>query len=130
MVVTLKGSGSFYCLKCEQKRDYEHHAWRTKGILTYFLQPEAGWREFILCCICESVFDVECLDESSDAYLEELILNLPDHAIPRPRTFSPVIVEHESASTQPENSHRARGEELRVSPKPNALVAYSPARRH
>jgi len=37
--------------------------------------------EFILCGVCDSAFDLECLDESSTAMCEELLVHVPYPAL-------------------------------------------------
>lgn len=77
--VRLLGTGRFWCLYCEAERDYEHREYRaTQSIL---FMPVGGWGcEFILCPECDSAFDLECLDESSTAFCEELMIQVPDRA--------------------------------------------------
>jgi hypothetical protein len=111
--VRLKGTGRFFCLHCEAVRGYERREWRG----SVFSAPESRRREFILCCTCETAFSPECLDESSDSYLEELSVAVPDRAIyPRLRDV-------------PWRSS-GHGEEIVGNPRPNVLIAYSAGRRH
>jgi hypothetical protein len=79
--VRLLGSGRFWCLSCETDQDYQRREWRTTG--TAFFLPVLGVSsgEFVLCETCESAFDVECLDESSTALHDELVLFPPAFAI-------------------------------------------------
>jgi len=77
--VRLLGTGHFWCLYCEADRAYERREYQhTKR---WYLVPVASWgREFILCPACDSAFDLECLDESSTAFCEELMIQVPDFA--------------------------------------------------
>jgi hypothetical protein len=77
-------SGRFWCLNCETERDFERRTWAATRAV--FFMPVASSRgEFILCKACESAFDPECLDESSTASCDELLLDVP-HAAVRART--------------------------------------------
>ena len=73
-------SGRFWCLYCETEREYERRAWASTRTVVFI--PVAGRRgEFVMCRTCEFAFDPECLDESSTALCEELLLDVPDAAI-------------------------------------------------
>ncbi|HEU5331903.1 MAG TPA: hypothetical protein VFU73_04055 [Actinocrinis sp.] len=77
--VRFLGSGRFWCLYCETERDYEHREYRATQ--TFLFIPVGGWGgQFILCPACDSAFDLECLDESSTAFCEELMIQVPDRA--------------------------------------------------
>ena len=82
------GSGRVWCLYCETEREYVRRAWTSTRTVVFL--PVAGRRgEFVLCRACECAFDPECLDESSTALCEELLVDVPDAAIrarlrPRP----------------------------------------------
>lgn len=77
--VRLLGTGRFWCLYCETERDYQHRAYQIDRSV-YFV-PLAPWgREFVLCPTCDSAFDLECLDESSTAFCDELAIQVPDFA--------------------------------------------------
>ena len=77
--VRLLGTGRFWCLYCETERDYEHREYRATQ--TFLFMPVGGWGcEFILCPACDSAYDLECLDESSTAFYEELVIQVPDRA--------------------------------------------------
>lgn len=67
------GAGRFWCLYCEAERDYERRAWAAKRSV-YFIPVSVRHGEFVLCRTCEAPFDPECLDESSTALCEELML--------------------------------------------------------
>ena len=123
--VRLKGTGTFYCLNCENMRHFERREWIRN--------------EFILCTTCELAFKPECLDESSDAYLEELVIDgLPDRAIYAKARFVQSssgdsgrvqgvgYYEGDSAAT----SRLAPAEELRVNPRSDSVIAYTLGRRH
>lgn len=79
--VRLKGTGQFFCLYCEADRKYEHRKWLTTAIVFFIPLMGVGGGEFILCSVCECAFDLECLDESSTATCDELMLTVPDKAI-------------------------------------------------
>ena len=84
--VTKTGSGRFWCLYCETDRDYERRAWTSTRAL-FFVPVGSSRGEFVLCRSCESAFDPECLDESSTALCDELMLDVPQTAIrARPRS--------------------------------------------
>jgi hypothetical protein len=74
------GSGRFWCLRCETERDYQRRTWvRSRTLRLVPVSNERG--EFVLCRTCESAFDPECLDESSTALCEELLLEVPYEAV-------------------------------------------------
>ena len=77
--VNLKGTGRFFCLYCEAERSYQHREWRTTSVLFFIPLTRGG--EFILCPDCESAYDLECLDESSTATYDELMVDVPDVVI-------------------------------------------------
>jgi hypothetical protein len=75
------GAGRFWCLYCETECDYERRAWALKRS-AYFIPVAVRYGEFVLCRSCEAAFDPECLDESSTASCEELLLiDVPQAAI-------------------------------------------------
>ena len=79
------GSGRFWCLYCETEQDYERRAW-TSSWAALFVPVGSSRGEFVLCSNCESPFDPECLDESSTATCDELMLVVPHAAVrSRPR---------------------------------------------
>ena len=127
--VRLKGSGTFFCLNCEKTRRYECREW----LRLY------NWYEFILCTACEIAFKPECLDESTDAYLEELVVDgLPDRAIYtklRSVYYSPTGLGEEQAleyygDESAATSRLELAEELRVNPRSDSMIAYTLGRRH
>ncbi|HEV2634906.1 MAG TPA: hypothetical protein VGX23_07140 [Actinocrinis sp.] len=141
VAVRLRGVGGFFCLQCEEPREYERREWRSRRMWANLVPAEARWREFILCRTCDSTFRVECLDESSEAFAEELTIDVPDsaiftslrsgHQIPRQRSASSsATIEYETREAGPDDPRRGPTEEIRFTPRPNALVAYSSARRH
>lgn len=81
-------SGRFWCLYCETEREYQRREFASTR--TFVFMPVASRRgEFVMCRTCEFAFDPECLDESSTALCEELLLDVPQAAIrarvrPRP----------------------------------------------
>lgn len=77
--VNLKGTGRFFCLYCEAERSYQRREWRITSV-TFFVPLTRGG-EFILCPACESAYDLECLDESSTAVYDELVVDVPDLVI-------------------------------------------------
>lgn len=81
MQVRLLGTGRFWCLYCETERDYQHREWRSTGTLFRVSVMEISGGEFILCDMCESALDLECLDESSTALYEELLVHVPYSAL-------------------------------------------------
>lgn len=78
--VTHVAAGRFWCLHCETERDYQRRTWvRTR---TAFFIPVSNSRgEFVLCRTCDSAFDPECLDETSTALCDELLLDVPYEAV-------------------------------------------------
>jgi hypothetical protein len=74
---TVTGQGKFYCLHCKAERDYEQRSWqRTVHLLRIW--PLGGtFGEFVICLACGSTYDPECLDETSTAELEELLVEPP-----------------------------------------------------
>lgn len=75
------GEGRFWCLYCEGEHDYERRAWSAMRS-AYFIPVSSRHGEFVLCRNCEAAFDPECLDESSTATCEELMLvNVPWKAV-------------------------------------------------
>lgn len=123
--VTLKGAGRFFCLYCEQAREYELREWSR----TLVARPENRWREFVLCCECESPFSVECLDESCVGSFEELLVSPPNRAVyTKLRDVPWRSSEYDDA---PSSRLRADGSEVLVGgPRPNTMIAYSVGRRH
>ena len=75
------GAGDFFCLYCEAERSYQHREWRSSARLFFLPVADLSGGEFVLCCTCNSTFDVECLDESSTAFCDELMIEVPDFAI-------------------------------------------------
>lgn len=80
MQVGLKGTGDFFCLFCEKDRGYQHREWRSTRTF-FFIPVGTGGGEFILCLTCHNPFDLECLDESSTAHWQELVVYVPSFAV-------------------------------------------------
>ena len=133
--VRLKGTGTFFCLNCEKVRHFERREW----------QRSRHWSEFILCTTCELAFRPECLDESSVAYLEEVLIEgLPARALStelRTVCNSTPTLEYETPTLEYELSFGSddasvatpmveRAEELRAYPRSDSLIAYTSGRRH
>jgi hypothetical protein len=100
VTVSLKASGTFFCLYCNADQRYQHRVW--ESTMHVFFVPLGNTRgEFVLCLNCESTFSPECLDETSTATCDELIMEVPMKAAGanlrfRPRTAPPVF-DHEEA---------------------------------
>jgi hypothetical protein len=78
--VTQVDAGRFWCLHCETERDYQRRTWvRTRTLL--FMPVSSSRGEFVLCRTCDSAFDPECLDETSTALCDELLLDVPYEAV-------------------------------------------------
>ena len=74
------GSGRFWCLHCETERDYLRRTYiRTRAL--FFIPISNSRGEFVLCRTCDSAFDPECLDETSTASCDELLLDVPYEAV-------------------------------------------------
>lgn len=81
MQVRPLGTGRFWCLYCETDKGYQHWEWRSVGRLRRATVMEVSSGEFVLCDVCESALDLECLDESSTASYEELVVHPPLRAL-------------------------------------------------
>ena len=78
--VWLLGSERFWCLYCETNRSYQRRAWSSTFFVVFL--PVANTRgEFVFCQACGSAFDPECLDESTTATCDELIMQVPFPAL-------------------------------------------------
>ena len=58
-----------------------HWEWRIVGRLFHASVMAVSSREFVLCDVCDSALDLECLDESSTASYEELVVQVPLRAL-------------------------------------------------
>lgn len=74
---TVTGRGEFYCLYCKAKRGYEQRRWRRTAHLFYVVPVGGSFGEFVLCLTCGNTYDPECLDETSTAELDELLVEPP-----------------------------------------------------
>jgi hypothetical protein len=74
------GEGEFFCLYCRTDRRYERRAVQ-KTVYALYVAVHESSAEFVLCDSCGSTFDPECLDESSTAELEELLVDPPWEAV-------------------------------------------------
>ena len=78
--VEVEERGTFYCLECNTERSFERRSWeRTTHVFFYPVGGKAG--EFVLCLTCGSTFAPECLDESTIADLEGLLVDPPTAAV-------------------------------------------------
>jgi methionyl-tRNA synthetase len=68
--VGLVGTGRFWCLYCESEESFQLRTWR---------QIKAAGA-FVRCDACEATFDPECLNESSIASCDELMVSVPAFA--------------------------------------------------
>jgi hypothetical protein len=105
VTVSLKASGTFFCLYCNADHRYQHRAWESTTHV-FFVPLGITRGEFVLCLNCESAFSPECLDETSTATCDELIMEVPMNVAVanlqfRPRT-APLVFDHEEA--QPWNT--------------------------
>ena len=74
---TLTGNGEFYCLYCKAEKGYEQRRWQRTVYLFRFWSIRGSFGEFVICLTCGSVYDLECLDETSTAELDELLVYPP-----------------------------------------------------
>ena len=108
------GQSNFFCLHCSAERSYEQRRWQRTWYL-FRLWPVGGaFGEFVVCLTCGSTYDLECLDETSTAELDELLVD-PPYAVT------------DVAGLRPGRSAGARA--ARSSPE-TQLSGYSPSRRH
>lgn len=103
------GEGEFFCLYCRVDRRYERRAVQKTTYALYVAMRESSV-EFVLCDSCGSTFDPECLDESSTAELEELLVDPPWDAV------LPAALSRESSGSGPALADFVNG--------------HSPSRRH
>lgn len=100
VTVGLRASGTFFCLYCNTDQRYQRRVWESTSHV-FFVPLGITRGEFVLCLNCESAFSLECLDETSTATCDELIMEVPMKAAVanlrfRPRT-APVVFDHEEA---------------------------------
>lgn len=108
------GQSEFFCLHCSAERSYEQRRWQRTWYLFHFWPVGGTFGEFVICLTCGSTYDVECLDETSTAELDELLVDPP---------FAVTDV----AGVSPGRSAGARAD----GPGPETqLSAYSPSRKH
>lgn len=69
--VELAHQGEFFCLHCNADRGFELRTWQQAYHFVY-LQFFKRHGEFVRCDACGSAFQLECLDESCTASLENL----------------------------------------------------------
>lgn len=137
--VGLKGTGDFFCLFCEKERKYQHREWRSSGSF-FFIPVGIGGGEFILCLTCQNPFDLECLDESSTADWQELVVYAPSFAVtarPGGRIAGDLTLTEYVGAEPDSGAGLARGiSEAQVEPQRSrrrqveSLSAYSAFRRH
>jgi hypothetical protein len=88
VTVGVKTSGTFFCLYCSADQRYQHRVW--ESTMHVFFVPLGITRgEFVLCLNCESAFSLECLDETSTATCDELIIGAPMKASRADLRFRP-----------------------------------------
>lgn len=80
MLVSTVDAGQFFCLYCRADQRYERRAVHRTAYALFVAVRESS-AEFVLCDFCGSTFDPECLDESSTAELEELLVGPPGDAV-------------------------------------------------
>lgn len=108
------GHGEFYCLQCRADHCYEQRQWQRTVHLFRFWPIGGTSGEFVICLTCGSTYDPECLDETSTAELDELLVD-PPRAV---------------TSVAGLGSGRSRGRNTgRPSPE-GQLSGYSPSRKH
>lgn len=71
------GKGEFFCLRCRADCSYEQRRWQWTWNVFSFWPVGGGCGEFVLCRSCGNAYDLECLDETSTAELDELLVELP-----------------------------------------------------
>jgi hypothetical protein len=111
---TVAGHGEFYCLYCRADRDYEQRRWQRTTYLFRFWAVRGTFGEFVICLVCGSTYDLECLDETSTAELDELLVEPP----------------WEVTDVTDSGSGRAFGGRTGLAAPERQLSGYSPARRH
>lgn len=116
VAVRLRAVGRFWCLFCEADRDYQYREWRRMRTVFFLSVREIGSGEFVRCAVCENAFDPECLDESSTASCEELLVEVPYRAL-----RAALSAESRDGSAEPRWSRAAVAD---------ALSANSSFRRH
>ena len=111
VTVGLRASGTFFCLYCNSEQRYQHRIWESAAHV--FFVPLGFTRgECVLCLSCESAFGLACLDETSTATCDELIMEVPIKVAQanlrfRPRTAPPVFVHEEPEPNEvPERTTR------------------------
>ena len=109
----------FFCLCCNAERSYGQRRWQETWHLFRFWPVGGAHGEFVICLTCGSTYDSECLDETSIAELDELLVD-PPYAVTE-------VAVTEVAGLRPRRNSGART--ARTSPE-EQLSGYSPARRH
>jgi hypothetical protein len=108
VTVGVKASGRFFCLYCASEQRYQHRVWESTTHV-FFVPIGVTRGECALCLNCESAFNLECLDETSTATCDELIMEAPMKVTRanlrfRPRTAPPVF-NHDDADPQGAPAH-------------------------
>jgi hypothetical protein len=111
---TVTGRGEFYCLYCKAEQGYEQRRWQRTAHLFRFLPVGGSFGEFVICLSCGNTYDPECLDESSTAELEELLVEPP----------------YQVTDVAGLGSGRARGATTKRLGSEGQLSGYSPGRKH
>ena len=78
--VAIKEEGEFFCLQCNAARSFQRRTWE-RAVHVFFFPVGGSAGEFVLCMTCTTTFTLECLDESSTAYLEEILATPPAAAM-------------------------------------------------
>ena len=88
VTVGVKASGTFFCLYCNADQRYQHRTWESTTHV-FFVPLGITRGEFVLCLNCGSAFNLECLDETSTATCDELIMEVPMRAARADLWFRP-----------------------------------------
>lgn len=111
---TVTGHGEFYCLYCKAEHSYEQRRWQRTVHLFRFWPVSGSFGEFVICLTCGNTYNLECLDETSTAELDELLVEPP---------FRVTDVAGLKAGLAPGAATGRFGPERQLS-------GYSPARKH
>jgi len=111
---TVTGQGEFYCLYCRAAQGYEQRRWQRTLHLFRFWPVGGSSGEFVICRTCGSTYDPECLDETSTAELDELLVE-PPYQVTDVAGLGP---------------GRARATRTGRSGPEGQLSGYSPGRKH
>lgn len=124
VAVHLKTTGTFFCLYCNAEQQYQHRAWESVAHL-FFVPLGFSTGEFVLCLNCESAFAPECLDETSTATCDDLIMEVPMRAARADLRFRPRTAPPAPAYDEPDEAPTYTA---RPSPRPAAVPAETPVR--